>query len=188
MKAKLYAVLLVAATYGLLAPLAFSSRAAQGEKSRAGREEESREKREEHGREARGRKTRESRTSVLGIRLESSIEDVHRRLKSLCTIGGRDTRDGGRREGCTLTKTEFSSVAYQTDKEGRVRWVTGFVRPGKEIPFSKLGDLARASYKNDSQVIWNIETGGGESYRLMAKGPGGKARVVSLISLGQEED
>lgn len=184
MRRKLHAFILILTACCLLSPVTRPARAGQDEKSREEREEKSR---EEKSRAARGGKTRQSKTSVLGIRIGSSLEDVHRRLKSLGTVGGRDTRDGGRREACTLTKTEFSSVAYQTDKEGRVRWVTGFVRPGKEIPFSKLGDLAHASYKNDSQAIWNIETAGG-GYRLVVKGPDGKARVVSLLSLGEEED
>lgn len=125
--------------------------------------------------------------SILGIRVGSSLEDAHKKLKSRGTFGGRDTQAGGRKEAWTLKKTEFSSIAYQTDREGRVVWVTGFVRPGREIPFSKLGDLERAASKSDSQVMWSVKTPEG-GYRLVAKGPDGKARVVYLFLLNAAED
>jgi hypothetical protein len=125
--------------------------------------------------------------SILGIRIGSSLEDVHKRLKSLGTVGGRETREGGRKEAWTLKKTQFTSIAYKTNDEGHVVWLTGFVRPGKEIPFSKFGDLAQATRRNSSEVVWNVETPEG-GYRLVAKGPAGKARVVYLLSLGETED
>lgn len=125
--------------------------------------------------------------SILGVRIGSNLGQVHKKLKKLGTVGGRETQAGGRKEAWTLNKTEFASIAYQTDDEGRVIWVTGFVRPGKEIPFSKLGDLERATSKNDSQVIWTVKTDEG-GYRLVAKGPNGKARVVYLFSLNATED
>jgi hypothetical protein len=116
------------------------------------------------------------------VRIGTSLEEVHRILKERGTVGGRATRDGGRKEAWTLKAGEFASIAYKTDASGRVVWVTGFVRPGMEIPFSKLGDLARATGKDDAEAAWNVETTGG-GYRLVAKGPKGRARVVYLLSL-----
>lgn len=120
--------------------------------------------------------------SILGVRIGSSLEEAHAKLKDLGTVGGRATRDGGRKEAWTLKGGEFTSVAYRTDAAGRVVWLTGFVRPGKEIPFSQLGDLARATGKDDTEAAWTVETPGG-GYRLVAKGPNGRARVVYLLSL-----
>lgn len=120
--------------------------------------------------------------SILGVSVGTKIEDVHEKLKTLGTVGGRETRDGGRKEAWTLKETEFTSVAYKTNADGRVVWITGFVRPGKEIPFDKLGDLARVTGKDKTEAVWDVETGGG-GYKLVAKGPDGKARVVTLISL-----
>ncbi len=120
--------------------------------------------------------------SLLGVRIGSSLEEAHAKLKDLGTVGGRATREGGRKEAWTLKGGEFTSVAYKTDASGRVVWLTGFVRPGKEIPFSQLGDLARASGKDETEAAWTVEAPGG-GYRLVAKGPKGKARVVYLLSL-----
>lgn len=120
--------------------------------------------------------------SILGVRIGSSLEEAHARLKDLGTVGGRATREGGRKEAWTLKGGDFTSVAYKTDAAGRVVWLTGFVRPGREIPFSQLGDLARATGKDETQAAWTVETPGG-GYRLVAKGPNGRARVVYLLSL-----
>jgi hypothetical protein len=120
--------------------------------------------------------------SILGVRIGSSLEEAHAKLKDLGTVGGRATREGGRKEAWTLKGGDFTSVAYKTDAAGRVVWLTGFVRPGREIPFSQLGDLARATGKDEAQAAWTVETPGG-GYRLVAKGPNGRARVVYLLSL-----
>ncbi|HEX5708790.1 MAG TPA: hypothetical protein VFX96_15940 [Pyrinomonadaceae bacterium] len=122
--------------------------------------------------------------SVLGVRIGTSIEEAHAKLKDLGTVGGRATRDGGRKEAWTLKKTEFNSIAYKTDARGRVVWVTGFVREGQEIPFERLGDLTRAHASGETEVAWNVVTEEGD-YRLVAKGPNRRARVVYLLSLAE---
>jgi hypothetical protein len=120
--------------------------------------------------------------SILGVKIGMGLEEVRAKLEKLGTYGGRDTRDGGRKEQWTLKKTEYAYVVYQTDGRGKVKWVTGYARPGKEVSFAKLGDLRGASLKSEQEATWNVERPEG-NYRLMAKGAGGKASVVHLISL-----
>lgn len=120
--------------------------------------------------------------SLLGVSVGSKLVEVHEKLKGLGTVGGRETREGGRKEAWALKETEFKSIAYKTDASGRVVWVTGFVRPGREIPFEQLGSLSRASARKENQAVWNVEKPGG-GYRLIAKGPNGKASVVTLLAL-----
>lgn len=132
--------------------------------------------------------------SILGVRIGATREETHRRLRSLGKLGGEaarergeeedaeERREGGRQEAWALRKTEFGYIVYRMNEEGRVKWVSGFVRPGKEIPFAKLGDLSLSTTNTATEVIWNIETPEG-GYRLVAKGPQGKARVVYLFSL-----
>lgn len=124
--------------------------------------------------------------SVLGIGIGTTIEEAHAKLKDLGTVGGRATRDGGRKEAWTLKKTEFTSIAYKTDARGRIQWVTGFVREGQEIPFERLGDPGRAAAVAETEAAWNVETETG-GFRLVAKGPGRKARVIYLLSLASND-
>ena len=60
--------------------------------------------------------------------------------------------------------------------------MTGFVRPGKEMRFEKLGDLSRVAHRTEQEAVWNVERPEG-NYRLMAKGDRGRARVVQLLLL-----
>jgi len=120
--------------------------------------------------------------SLEGIAIGTSLDDARSLLARIGTGGGRDTRDGGRKEAWTLKETDFATLAFKTNGAGRVVWISAFVRQGKEMPFSKLGDPTKATTLTKSEAIWNVghERGG---YRVVAKGAEGKASVVYLLSL-----
>jgi hypothetical protein len=132
--------------------------------------------------------------SILGVGIGASLVQAHAKLDRLSTHESRsmredetreeetEEREGGRKEAWTLKATDYTSVALQTDREGRVVWITGFLRPGKEIPFAKLGNLSSAIGLTDSRAIWTVATSDG-GYRLVAKGQNGKARLIYLLSL-----
>ena len=130
--------------------------------------------------------------SILGVRIGMTPEEVRARLKSLGRRAGEgeareedeaeERREGGRKETWVLKKSEFAYLFYKTDRSGRVVGVSGFVRQGREIPFERLGDLTGAASRTDLQVVWNVEAPGGP-YQLIARGGGGRARVVQLLSL-----
>jgi hypothetical protein len=127
------------------------------------------------------------RDSILGIRIGSSLAEASARLDPLAFREGREgeeeerEREEGRKKAWTLKRTEYQSVALKVNDTDRVVWITGFLRPGKEIPFSRLGDLSLAR-ATDSIVIWNVPTPEG-GYRLVARGRGRRATVISLLSL-----
>jgi hypothetical protein len=120
--------------------------------------------------------------TLQGIGIGTSLEEARSVLARIGTGGGRDTRDGGRKEAWTLKETDFASLAFKTNGKGRVVWISAFIRAGKEMPFAKFGDLTKATTLTKSQAIWNISNARG-GYRLVAKGVDGKASVVYLLSL-----
>lgn len=124
----------------------------------------------------------EVKSSLLGVSIGASLDQARSKLAHLGTGDGRDTRDGGRKEAWTLKETEFATVAFKTDGTGKIVWISAFVRPGKEISFAELGDLAEATNVTKSQAIWSVASREG-GYRLVAKGVNGKASVVYLLSL-----
>ena len=119
---------------------------------------------------------------LQGIAIGSNLDEVRTKLTRIGTGGGRDTKDGGRKEAWTLKETDFATLAFKTNRAGEVVWVSAFARPGKEVPFAKLGDPSKASSFDKSQAIWNVKTARG-GYRLVAKGGGEKASVIYLLSL-----
>lgn len=120
--------------------------------------------------------------SLLGVHIGDSLDQAHARLDGLGVNDGRDTRGGGRKESWRLEDSPFTSIALKTNGDGRVVWLSGFVRPESGIPFAELGDLSLAQRSTVSQAIWNVEAEQ-DSYRLVAKGQDGKASVVYLLSL-----
>ena len=137
--------------------------------------------------------------SILGVRLGARLEGVERRLDRLSgrsdkersrESGGEreEEEEGGegRRMAWSLPGTEFRSVAVAFDDEDRVVWITAFLRPGREIPFAKLGDLSIARV-TDSSAVWNVGSRAG-GYQLVARGGRGRASVVSLLSFASENE
>ena len=120
--------------------------------------------------------------SLGGISIGTSLEEARSILGRIGTGGGRDTRDGGRKEAWTLKETEFATIAFKSNGAGRIVWISAFVRPGKEVPFTKFGDTAKATSLSTSQVIWNVGSARG-GYRLVTKGTEGRASVVYLLAL-----
>ncbi|MFY9550980.1 MAG: hypothetical protein WAU32_07505 [Thermoanaerobaculia bacterium] len=127
--------------------------------------------------------------SILGIHVGSSLADARARLEPHAVQQAREPeeeerseRGEGRTKAWTLKDSEYGSVALNVNDAEKVVWITGFVRPGREIPFSRLGDLSVAARATDSMAVWNVATQSG-GYRLVAKGEKGRARVVSLLSL-----
>jgi hypothetical protein len=116
-----------------------------------------------------------------------SLEDARKKLEPLSIATDlRETDEGenerGTKRAWRMKGTDYTSVALKTNAKGRVVWVTGFVRPSKELLFSALGDTSLAVRATDSQAIWNVATPSG-GYRLVAKGQNGKAGVIYLLSL-----
>jgi len=138
---------------------------------------------------AQKRKASQVADAILGIRIGTSRAEAHAILDPLKMVDDRgeeedvrEAKKGGIKEAWSMRGTPFTTVALKTNEKGRVVWITGFVRPGQDIPFSRLGELSRATSANASVAIWNVETQAGV-YRLVAKGQDGKARVVYLLSL-----
>jgi hypothetical protein len=123
--------------------------------------------------------------SILGVKIGISLEEARAKLNPLGSRDGRATREGGRKEAWTLKETDFASVALKTDAAGRIVWVTGFLRPGRELPFTELGDLWQAQNLTEAQAIWNV-IHSNSGYRLVVKGPNRRAKVVYLLSLASK--
>lgn len=126
--------------------------------------------------------------SILGVRIGASLEAVREKLEPLSMVSDgptdkdEDKDERGHKQVWRLKGTNYTYIALKTNDRGRVVWVTGFVRPSKELPFSSLGDTSLALRATDSQAIWNVATKNG-GYRLVAKGQNGRARVIYLLSL-----
>jgi hypothetical protein len=55
-----------------------------------------------------------------------------------------------------LAKTDYGSVFVKADEKQRITYIAGYLRPGKEMPFEKIGQLEKAPVLTDGVVAWDV--------------------------------
>lgn len=100
-------------------------------------------------------------TAILGIELDSTLESAHAKLDSLGQPSDRpldgadETGERNEREhkiSWQLAKTDYASVFVKADEKNRVTYIAGYLRPGKEMPFDKMGQVEKAPVLSDRVV------------------------------------
>jgi hypothetical protein len=123
--------------------------------------------------------------SILGVGINASFEESRELLDRLAKGGEseeEEREEAGQKMAWRFDSGDFTAIAMRGDGKGRVKWITGFLRPGKERPFATIGDLALSRH-TQNEAIWSIRKGS-SAYRVVAKGSNEKASVMYLIRLG----
>jgi hypothetical protein len=126
--------------------------------------------------------------SILGVELGSTLETAHEKLDKLCDSAHRpkeekedDADQGEHKVLWELSKTDYSFVFVKADDEGRITYVSGFLRPGKEIPFKKIGESAKAPVQNANMIAWDVLRPKRPLYRIVASGQNRKAGKIMFF-------
>ena len=129
-------------------------------------------------------------TAILGIELDSTPENAHAKLDSLGQPSARllDGADeaGERNEGehkisWQLAKTDYASVFVKADEKKRITYIAGYLRPGKEMPFDKIGQLEKAPVLSDRVVAWDVVRPNRPLIRVVARGSEWKANSITIF-------
>ena len=129
-------------------------------------------------------------TAILGIELDSTLESAHSKLDSLGQPSARllDGADeaGERNEGehkisWQLAKTDYASVFVKADEKKRITYIAGYLRPGKEMPFDKIGQLEKAPVLSDHVVAWDVVRPNRPLIRVVARGSERKANSITMF-------
>ena len=128
-------------------------------------------------------------TDILGVKLDSSLDAAHAVLDSLCDSAHRPKEDAGETERgehehkvfWQLAKSDFASVLVKTDDKERITYILGSLRPGKEIPFDKIGELEKAPLLTDKVVAWDVVTPDNSLLRVVARGAERKASSITVF-------
>lgn len=135
-------------------------------------------------------------TEILGLELDSSLETAHAKLDPLvnpANVPNKEAEDGesGEREQKVLwqlAKTDYSSVFVKADDKDRVTYIMGLLRPGKEIPFEKIGQVDKAPMQSDKMVAWDIVRPNRPLMRLVARGSNARASSIVLFIVKRAQD
>lgn len=123
-------------------------------------------------------------TDILGIRIDSSLDAAHAILDSLCDSAHRPKEgadDAERSVLWQLAKSDFSSVFVKADDKERVTYIAGFLRPGKGMPFEKIGQIDMAPVLTDSTVAWDVVRPDQPLIRVVARGEKRKASSITVF-------
>jgi hypothetical protein len=129
---------------------------------------------------------------ILGLRIGGTLEQARSKLNasqiSFTERRGKERGEDGEQTYWNLAATEYSWIMAWTNKEGRIVQLSASVRPEKLKPFEQVGDLTKASGNLQDVAIWNVVKPDKLSYRLVAKGPNGRANTIYIIATALERD
>jgi hypothetical protein len=129
-------------------------------------------------------------TAILGIELDSTLESAHSKLDSLGQpssrpLDGADEAAGGTEDehkvSWQLAKTDYASVFVKADEKERITYIAGYLRPGKEMPFDKIGQLEKAPVLTERVVAWDVVRPNRPLIRVVARGSERKANSITIF-------
>lgn len=139
-------------------------------------------------------------TDLLGLEMGMSVDAAHQKLdplsdpaKPFVEEGGKD-EEGKEKQGeeqhrvvWQLAKSDFSSVYIKADRKDRIEYISGVLRPGKEIPFAKIGQVEKAPISSENNVAWDVARPKKPLIRVVARGEGGKASAITIFVVQRPE-
>jgi hypothetical protein len=123
-------------------------------------------------------------SAVLGIGVGSTLEQAHAKLDKLSDPKHppKEEKEGTEHKVLwQLAKTNFSSVFVKSDEKGQITYVTAFLRPGKEVPFEKIGETKKAPVQNGNMIVWDVLRPKRPLFRVVAKGADNKANTLTIF-------
>jgi hypothetical protein len=129
-------------------------------------------------------------TAILGIELDSTLESVHSKLDSLGHPTARPVdevdeaakrSEGEHKVSWQLAKTDYGSVFVKADEKERITYIAAYLRPGKEMPFDKIGQLEKAPVLTDRVVAWDVVRPNRPLIRVVARGSERKANSITIF-------
>ena len=134
--------------------------------------------------------------SILGLELGSTLEQAHAKLDKLSDPAHlpKEEEEGPERKILwQLARTDYSAVFVKSDERKRITYINAFLRPGKEIPFEKIGDTKKAPLQDVNTIVWDVLRPKRPLSRVVAKGADRKANNITIFvvkrpGLEQAED
>lgn len=129
---------------------------------------------------------------ILGLRPGSSLDQAHAILDKLSDPGHpakeeeeEPQHDQDREEKVLwqLAGTDYAFVFVKADDAKRIIYIKGFLRPGKEIPFDKIGEPEKAPVQDANTIAWDVLRPNRPLFRVVATGAERKATSVMIFKV-----
>ncbi len=122
--------------------------------------------------------------SILDLELGSTLEQAHAKLDKLSDPAHppKEEEEGPERKVLwQLAGTDYSAVFVRSDERKRVTYIDAFLRPGKEIPFEKIGETKKAPLQDVNTIVWDVLRPKRPLFRVVAKGADRKANNIAIF-------
>jgi hypothetical protein len=123
-------------------------------------------------------------TSILGLELGSTLEQAHTKLDKLSDSAHppKEEEEGPERKVLwQLARTDYSAVFVKSDERKRITYINAFLRPGKEIPFEKIGDTKKAPLQDINTIAWDVLRPNRPLFRVVASGADQRASSITIF-------
>ena len=92
-----------------------------------------------------------------------------------------DEAESGRKVLWELAKSDFSSVFVKADEKEQIVYILANLRPGKEIPFTQIGQEEKAPIHTSSTIAWDVVRRNSPLIRVVGQGAEEKASSLTLF-------
>jgi hypothetical protein len=123
-------------------------------------------------------------TSILGLELGSTLDQAHAKLDKLSDPKHPPKEEDEGSESKVLwqiAKTDYSVVFVKANAEKKITYINGFLRPGKEIPFGKIGETKKAPVQDPKSIAWDVLRPNRPLFRVVASGAGERASSITMF-------
>ena len=142
-------------------------------------------------------------SSVLGVHLGMSVKEAHAKLDRLSepahppkeeaeeeeSGGSADVKEEKKSEAENIPRkilwqlktTDYSAIFVKSGEKGRLIYIQALLRPGKEIPFTKLGELKKAPIHDSRTVAWDVLRPNKPLFRVLGNGNEQKASAITIF-------
>jgi hypothetical protein len=122
-------------------------------------------------------------TSILGLELGSSLEQAHAKLDKMSDSKHPPKEETEGSEGKVLWQladTDYSAIFVNADEE-KITYINAILRPGKEIPFDKIGEVQKAPAQDANTIAWDVLRPDRPLFRVLATGANRKANSLTIF-------
>ena len=122
-------------------------------------------------------------TAILGLELGSTLKQAHAKLDKLSDPKHPPKEETEGSEGKVLWQmadTDYSAIFVKVDDE-KITYINAIVRPGKEIPFDKIGEAKKAPAQDANTIAWDVLRPNRPLFRVVANGANRKATSLTLF-------
>jgi hypothetical protein len=123
-------------------------------------------------------------TSILGLELGCTLGQAHAKLDKLSDPRHppKDEKEGSESKVLwQIANTNYSAIFIKSDAEKKITYLNGVLRPGKEIPFDKIGETKKAPVQDANTIAWDVLRPNRPLFRVVANGVDRRASSITIF-------